>query len=48
LKAFLKDIQNLEKVFVCKNKDCKNHKVSMKNYDTVNNKIRCGCGKTEI
>jgi hypothetical protein len=47
LKAFWGDIQNLKKIFVCQNKDCKNPEVSIKNYDTVNNKIRCGCGKTE-
>ncbi|GHT04181.1 hypothetical protein AGMMS49929_08170 [Endomicrobiia bacterium] len=45
--AFWADIQNLKKVFFCQDKDCKKPKVSMKNYDTVNNKIRCGCGKTE-
>jgi hypothetical protein len=47
LKAFWADVQNLKKIFVCQDKDCKKSKVSMKNYDTVNNKIRCGCGKTE-
>ncbi|MDR3048822.1 MAG: AAA family ATPase [Elusimicrobiota bacterium] len=47
LQAFWADIQNLEKIFVCQDKNCKKPKVSVKNYDSVNNKIRCGCGKTE-
>jgi hypothetical protein len=47
LEVFWGDVQNLEKMFVYQDKDCKSPKVSMKNYDAVNNKIRCACGKTE-
>lgn len=47
LKAFWKDILDLENLFLCENTDCKNKIVSIKNYDSVNKKIRCGCGVKE-
>ena len=47
LKAFWKDILDLENMVFCENKDCKNKIVSFKNFDSVNKKIRCGCGEKE-
>jgi hypothetical protein len=47
MKAFLADIINFESIFTCKNVDCKRPKLLMKNFDSVNKKIRCGCGKLE-
>ena len=43
LKAFWNDVKELEKVFYCQETSCKKPAVSIKNYDTVARKIRCGC-----
>jgi len=45
LKAFWEDIKELESVFYCQETACKRPEVSMKNYDSVANKVRCGCDK---
>lgn len=47
LKAFWADIKELETIFYCQEPTCKRPKVSMKNYDNVAKKIRCGCDKTK-
>lgn len=47
LKAFWADIKEMEKLFYCQEQDCKRPKVSLNNYDTVAQKIRCGCDKTK-
>lgn len=47
LKAFWADIQELEKVFICQDAECKRPRVSLNNYDNVAKKIRCGCDKTK-
>ncbi len=47
LKAFWNDIQEFEKLFLCSDPMCKKPKISIKNYDSVTKKIRCGCGKTQ-
>ncbi|MGG5570620.1 AAA family ATPase [Myroides odoratimimus] len=47
LKAFWSDILELENIFICQELDCKRPRVSLKNYDTVAKKIRCGCDKTK-
>ncbi|MDP3469602.1 MAG: hypothetical protein Q8S11_14780 [Daejeonella sp.] len=47
LKAFWTDIQEFEQIFTCQDTECKRPKVSMKNYDNVAKKIRCGCDKTK-
>lgn len=47
LKAFWADILELEKVFICEHSDCKRTMVSLRNYDTVAKKIRCGCDHTK-
>ncbi len=47
LKAFWKDILDLENLFLCEDQNCKNRVVSIKYFDSVNKKIRCGCGKKE-
>lgn len=48
LRAFWKDIKELEGMFICGNSECKRPMVSLKNYDTVAKKIRCGgCGETK-
>ncbi|MFD2588166.1 AAA family ATPase [Croceitalea marina] len=47
LKAFWADILELEKIFICEQSDCKRPMVSLKNYDTVAKKIRCGCDHTK-
>src|ERR1035437_1276886 len=45
--AFWKDILEFEKIFICQEPSCKNPKVSVKNYDSVKKKIRCGCDSTK-
>lgn len=47
LKAFWADIKELESIFYCKETTCTRPKVSIKNYDNVAKKIRCGCGTTK-
>ena len=47
LKAFWRDILDLENLFLCEEQNCKNRVVSIKYFDSVNKKIRCGCGKKE-
>lgn len=47
LKAFWADIKEMEKLFYCQEQDCKKPKVSLNNYDTVAQKIRCGCDTTK-
>jgi hypothetical protein len=47
LKAFWADIAEFEKLFYCQEPDCRRPKVSLKNYDNVEKKIRCGCDKTK-
>ena len=47
LKAFWADIKELETIFYCQEAKCKRPKVSVKNYDNVLKKIRCGCDKTK-
>lgn len=47
LKAFWSDIKELEKIFYCQETTCTRPKVSVKNYDNVAKKIRCGCGTTK-
>lgn len=47
LKAFWKDIKNFQKIFTCQDINCKKPNLSIKNYDNVDKKIRCGCGKLE-
>jgi hypothetical protein len=45
--SFWADILELEKLFICQETTCKKPKVSLLNYDTVANKIRCGCDTTK-
>jgi len=47
LKAFWADIKEFETIFYCQETNCKRPKVSIKNYDNVAKKIRCGCDKTK-
>lgn len=47
LKAFWADIKELETIFYCQETNCRRPKVSIKNYDNVAKKIRCGCDKTK-
>jgi len=47
LKAIWKDILELESLFLCDDPSCKSSIVSLKYYDSVGKKIRCGCGKKE-
>ena len=47
LRAFWADIIELEKIFICEQSDCKRPMVSLRNYDTVAKKIRCGCDHTK-
>jgi len=48
LKAFWSDIIELEKIFICQDDGCKKPNVSLRNYDNVAKKIRCGgCGETK-
>lgn len=46
IKAFWKDVEVFESFFYCQHDNCKKPYVSMKNYDPVEKKIRCSCGKT--
>ena len=46
INSFWADIIELENIFICQETTCKRPKVSLSNYDTVTNKIRCGCGVT--
>jgi wobble nucleotide-excising tRNase len=48
LKSFWADIQEMERIFYCQEKDCRKPAVSFRNIDTVAKEIRCGsCGKTK-
>ncbi|WP_276131901.1 AAA family ATPase [Polluticoccus soli] len=47
LKAFWADIKELKTIFYCQESTCKRPKVSIKNYDNVAKKIRCGCDTTK-
>lgn len=47
INSFWADIMELEKLFICQETACKRPKVSLLNYDTVTNKIRCGCDTTK-
>jgi len=47
VKAFWADILELEKLFICEHPDCGRPKVTLRNYDNVKKKIRCGCGNTK-
>ncbi|WP_276975449.1 hypothetical protein [Flavobacterium filum] len=47
LKAFWADLNEMEQLFYCQEAICKKPMVSIKNYDTVAKKIRCGCDKTK-
>ncbi|MDQ0966005.1 ABC-type molybdenum transport system ATPase subunit/photorepair protein PhrA [Flavobacterium sp. W4I14] len=47
LKAFWNDIIEFESVFKCQQSTCTKPQVSLKNYDTVAKKIRCGCDATK-
>ncbi|MFZ1319999.1 MAG: hypothetical protein WAT71_00435 [Ignavibacteria bacterium] len=44
LKAFWIEVNDLEKLFYCSEDKCKSQIISVKNYDNVSKKIRCGCG----
>ncbi|WP_158994295.1 hypothetical protein [Mucilaginibacter sp. L196] len=44
LKSFWADLIELQKLFYCQDAAC-NKPVLVKHYDTVEKKIRCGCGK---
>lgn len=46
LKAFWADIKEFEAIFYCQDSTCRRPKVSIKNYDNVAKKIRCGCDTT--
>ena len=43
LEVFWEDVKKLIKTFYCSEDKCKSF-IAMKNYDSVNNKIRCNCG----
>ncbi|ESU19477.1 hypothetical protein FEDK69T_31480 [Flavobacterium enshiense DK69] len=47
INSFWADIVELEKLFICQEANCKRPKVSLLNYDTVAQKIRCGCDTTK-
>lgn len=47
IKAFWENVQEFEKIFICQEPTCNRSKVSMKNYDNVAKKIRCGCDRTK-
>lgn len=47
LEAFWADILELEKIFICQQPDCKRPNITLKNYDNVAKKIRCGCNYTK-
>lgn len=44
LEVFWDDLKKLIKTFYCPEEKCKSF-ISLKNFDNVNNKIRCNCGK---
>lgn len=43
LEVFWEDVKKLIKTFYCSEENCKSF-VALKNFDNVNNKIRCNCG----
>lgn len=45
LTSFWVDICEFEQLFLCNNTTCKHSMLSMKFYDNVTKKIRCGCGE---
>jgi hypothetical protein len=47
LTAFWSDVLEFEKLFNCQETTCTKPAVSLKNYDTVAKKIRCGCDRTK-
>jgi recombinational DNA repair ATPase RecF len=47
LKAFWADVNELINLFYCQQESCTKKSVSMKYYDNVAKKIRCGCGETK-
>lgn len=47
LKAFWSDVKELLNLFYCQQPECKRRAVSIRNYDTVSKKIRCGCDGTK-
>lgn len=47
LKAFWSDVHELINLFYCQQPECKRKAVSIRNYDTVAKKIRCGCDVTK-
>jgi wobble nucleotide-excising tRNase len=47
IKSFWSDIKEVEALFYCQEATCTRPAVSLKNYDTVAKKIRCGCDKTK-
>lgn len=47
LKVFWADVTELIGLFYCQESDCTRKAVSIRNYDTVAKKIRCGCDKTK-
>lgn len=47
INSFWADILEMERLFICQEMTCKRPKVSLLNYDTVANKIRCGCDTTK-
>ena len=47
IRALWADIQEFEDIFICKESDCTKKNVSLRYYDSVEKKIRCGCGKTK-
>ena len=47
LKAFWADIKELETIYYFQESTCTRPKVSIKNYDNVAKKIRCGCNTTK-
>lgn len=44
LRAFWEDVRGLESLFYCDSASCKDKRVSLKHYDNVGKRIRCGCG----
>lgn len=44
LRAFWEDVRGLESLFYCDSTSCKDKCVSLKHYDDVGKRIRCGCG----
>ncbi len=47
IKSFWDDVLAFERLFHCQMADCKKSNVSIKNYDSVAKKIRCGCDATK-